>query len=121
MIEVNGLNELVRDLTTSPRRVQLGAAKAVTDAARKGAEEAKRLAPRHYLSRYAETITHEAGWMQGRAAFAGEFGPERRGQGNLGAILEEGTAKTPPHAHIGPAFDRTQRDFLDDLGRMDYL
>lgn len=119
MIDLDGLNSLVADLDHSPIKVQAGARKAVEKAAKNGAANARRLAPRRYLPHYADTITHEAAWEKGAAV--GEFGPEARGQGNLGAILEQGTAKSPPQAHIGPAFDLEQPEFIDDLGDIDLL
>lgn len=119
MIEVDGLNDLIVDLTRSPIRVQAKAAKAAAEAAKKGAEDARRIAPTRFVPGYASTITAEAGWAEGGAF--GEFGPEARGQGNLGQILEEGSPTSPPHAHIGPAFDRQGADFLKVLGDIEPL
>jgi hypothetical protein len=57
------------------------------------------------------------------AGVAVEVGPDKdRPQGALGNLLEYGSAKNPPHAHLGPALDREapniERYILKELSRL---
>lgn len=118
---IDGLNELIRDLSDAPRKVQFGAARVVEQAAKKGAEEARRLAPRgRYLPHYARTITAELR-ADVRGQFVGEFGPEKRGQGNLGHLIEFGSPTSGPYAHVGPAMDLVTPEFVRGLSDLDPL
>ncbi len=48
-----------------------------------------------------------------------EIGPDKdHPQGALGNILEYGTAKNPPFAHLGPALDREGPKFLAALEQL---
>lgn len=43
----------------------------------------------------------------------GEVGPERRGQGHLGPILEYGSVNNAPHRDLGRALDDEEPRFID--------
>lgn len=49
-----------------------------------------------------------------------EIGYDKRGQGNLGAILEyaNGGARNSPQRNLGRALDMQEPRFMDDLGDM---
>lgn len=116
MIDVDGLHELEADLTAAPRKVQMLTPKVLDGAATRVRNDARRLAPRRMLPHYAGTITHELRWSG--TTLEAEIGPEKGGQGSLGHILEYGTAKTPPRAHLGPALDLEGPRFAEDMGRL---
>lgn len=116
MIEIDGLNELAATLAAAPRHVQTRTPKVLDDSATRVRDDARRLAPRRMLPHYAETITHELRWAG--TTLEAEIGPEKGGQGSLGHILEEGTARTPPHAHLGPALDLEGPRFAEDIARL---
>jgi hypothetical protein len=69
-----------------------------------------------HLPGYPRTITYEL-QVRGTQVVA-EVGPEVGGQGSLGHIIEFGTATSPPHAHLGPAFDREVPGWLEHLQRI---
>lgn len=48
----------------------------------------------------------------------GEVGPERRGQGHLGPILENGSVHNPPHRDLGRALDAEEPRFLLEAARI---
>ena len=98
------LDELVRDLSGAGQWLAQQVPKVVDKSAERVRDEARRLAPRTGLPHYAAAITAEVR-RQGYEV-VGEIGPELGGQGSLGHILEYGTSRTPPHAHMGPALDR---------------
>ena len=104
-MDTDGLDELVRDLTTSPARVQRKAAEVV----RKGAVNVKNDAARlitglAHAPFYPASITFDEKWHG--TAIEAEVGPDKdRPQGALGNILEYGTANNAPLAHLGPALD----------------
>lgn len=116
MIDIEGLNEFEATLAAAPRQVQMRTPLVLSDAATRVRDDARRLAPRRMLPHYAETITHELAWAG--TTLEAEIGPEKGGQGSLGHILEHGTAKTPPHAHLGPALDLEGPRFAEDMGRL---
>lgn len=67
---------------------------------------------------YPRSIGYDTVWVGalGRA----EIGPDKdKRQGALGNILEYGTVKNPPYAHLGPALDYEGPNFeryVGDLG-----
>ena len=115
MIDDGGeLDDLARDLTKAGVTAGLKAVVALEVTGPKMRDEIRRLAPRTGLPHYAAKITHEV--TIGKGSVDLEVGPERGGQGSLGAILENGTSRTPPHAHVGPGFDRELPDAMKRLG-----
>lgn len=59
---------------------------------------------------YPRSITYSTGVTAG-VAWA-EIGPDKdKRQGALGNILEYGTSKNPPYAHLGPALDAEAPNF----------
>lgn len=114
MIEVDGIDGLMADFTKAGLMAGLRAAKVVEDSSRKTRDMARQLAPRTGLPHYANAITYEV-TIDGLSV-TGEVGPERGGQGSLAHILEFGTSRTPPHAHLGPALDYETPAFVKRLG-----
>lgn len=70
-------------------------------------------------ARFASGIRHAPAYPRsitfdlGTNGLSAEIGPDKgRRQGALGNILEYGTSKNPPLAHLGPAFDREVPRFV---------
>lgn len=114
MIEESGLNELVADLTRAGLTAGVKVAAVFEEAGPGIRDEARNLAPKRGLPHYAKAITHDV--MVDGTTVTLEVGPERGGQGSLGHLLEVGTVRTPPHAHLGPAFDRGAPPVVKRLG-----
>ena len=109
------LERLVADLRSAGEWTQLKARDLVEKAGERVRDDARRLAPRTRLPHYAAAITHEVYTERSSGVVGAEIGPEKGGQGSLGHILEYGTSRTPPHAHLGPALDREGPRFEHDL------
>lgn len=120
-IDIDGINEVITDLSRAGLRAGIRVAEVLDDSGRRIVETGKRLAPSTRLPHYAGTITHEL--TREGASLGVEAGPERKGQGKLGHILEKGSSKSPPHAHMGPALDleapRAVRDLADAVDPFD--
>lgn len=112
---MNELEELTADLRAAGDWTQRQAKRVVSDAGTRVRDDARRLAPRTRLPHYAKAITSEDGVDTGTGSVYAEVGPEKGGQGSLGHILEYGTSRTPPHAHLGPALDIEGPRFIDAL------
>ena len=112
---MNDLERLVADLSDATDFVQQQARRVVANAGDRVRDEARALAPRRGLPHYAATITSEVVSERMSGTIAAEIGPERGGQGSLGAILEYGTSRTPPQAHLAPALDREAPRLEHDL------
>lgn len=113
MFDSTGLQRLTADLLGSAR-VAVEAVEITEHAAQHVEDRARSLAPKGpSLPYYAETITHEV-HVNG-ATIVGEIGPESGGQGSLGHILEDGTATSPPHPHLGPAIDEEMDAYAAEL------
>lgn len=67
-----------------------------------------------HAAKYPETITYgvDAGGL------SGEVGPERKGQGNLGPILENGSRNNPPHRDLGRALDSEEPRFIAEAVKL---
>lgn len=113
-IEAHGLNDVITDLTKAGLTAGVRAMAALEPSGQRMRDTARRLAPRTRLPHYEAKITHEVG-MDPAGPWV-EMGPERGGQGSLGHIFENGTSRTPPHAHIGPAFDLELPNAMRVLG-----
>lgn len=112
------LNRLVADLRDASDFLQLEARKLLDDAGQRVRDDARRIAPRTGLPHYAKTITSETGVDRASGVVYAEIGPEKGGQGSLGHILEFGTSRTPPHAHMGPALDQEGPRFTEALAKI---
>lgn len=66
-----------------------------------------------HLPQYPSTITYETHVTP--SGVEGEVGPEKRGQGNLGHLIEHGSPTSGPHAHMAPAADRHVGEWVDKL------
>jgi len=118
-IDFNGseLNRLVADLAEVPagahRRVVQAVkytAHGIRDFAR-GAVSGLAHAPH-----YPQAITYDVDDLGEAKGVTAEIGPEHeRRQGSLGNILEYGTIKNPPYAHLGPGLDHWTPDLQQGL------
>lgn len=115
---MNDLERLAADLREAGEWTQLRAGDVVERAGERVRDDARRLAPTTGLPHYAETITAETSINRATGEVSAEIGPEKGGQGSLGHILEYGTSKTPPHAHLGPALDREAPEFAEALAKL---
>ena len=111
---IDGAAEVIADFAKAGLMAGIRAEQVLADAGRDIQETARQLAPRTGLPHYAHKITHET-YIEGHAVTV-EVGPERGGQGSLAHILEFGTSRTPPHAHLGPALDRHAPGAVKRLG-----
>ena len=122
MIEIDGLNDLVRDLTAAPGRAQRKA----PDVVRKGAVNVKNDAQRlisglRHAPLYPQSITFDVKWEG--SSYVAEIGPDKdKPQGALGNLLEYGSSRNAPLAHLGPAldlegprFEKAMSDLTDGL------
>lgn len=107
---MDDLNRLAADLQNASFTAGVKVVRLLDESGEKIRDEARRTAPKTGLPHYAKAITHELK-LDG-LSLAVEVGPEKGGQGSLGHILENGTAKSPPQAHMGPALDRVAPDFV---------
>lgn len=104
--DASELNALAGDFSSASRRTQLAVVKAVTVGTELIQREARMFASgiSHapaYPSAITSDVTVGAAWIEG------EVGPDKDlPQGALGNILEYGSSKNAPRAHLGPAFDR---------------
>lgn len=104
------LNRLAADLSHAGVRAAFAVRPALEQSARRIEDDAKRFAPRSArtsLPHYADTINHDVS-VGADGHLVAEIGPDRtvNGQAKLANILEYGTSKMAPHAHLGPALDR---------------
>jgi hypothetical protein len=102
---VDNLFDLARDLNRAANTVLAGTYKVVEVGAVKVKKEQRKLAAGiagAHAKEYPRSITYDIGFVFG--GVQAQIGPEKRGQGNLGAILQYGSVNSPPHEHInGPA------------------
>lgn len=126
-ITVHGLDEIAADLSKASLTAGIEAAKVTAVGARKIRDDARRFAAGiAHAPNYPRTITYDL--TVERAGTGGyieaEIGPDKdlvvgggnyRTPGNLGNILEYGTARNAPQAHLGPAFDREVPNWLEHL------
>lgn len=113
--ELDGLNEVVRDLTDAPRKAQRQAHQAVQDNA-KGLEQKWRQQAgfSRHAPLYPASISHDVKW-RGNTIEA-EIGPDKdKPQGALGNLITYGSANNPPHAHDIAALTEQTPKFLRDL------
>jgi hypothetical protein len=67
-----------------------------------------------YKKHYPSTIAYDL-FDNGMTA---EIGPEKKGQGNLGNLLEYGSVNNAPLPHLGPALDNETPRFEDELTKV---
>lgn len=120
MMEADGLDLLITDLSRAGLLTGAKIARELDSSGERMVDDARRLAPSRRLPHYANTITHEV--QIGKRQIEVVVGPEKRGQGKLGHILERGSASSPPHAHLGPSLDlegpRAERALGDIVGEL---
>jgi len=113
---LEGLNELVADLDGAPLEVRRQVRPIVQKGCHNIKTDAQRLASGlAHAPLYPQSITYDT--TEDRAGeVVGEVGPDKdRPQGALGNILEYGTSKNAPFAHLGPAFDLEQPRFIEAI------
>lgn len=116
-VSASALNDLVAHLDEVPEDAHFYIRKAVQFTAfgiKKSAQEfAGGIA---HAPHYPRSITYETKDRGVGKGVSAEIGPDKdRPQGALGNILEYGTVKNPPYAHLGPALDRWSPDFVEGL------
>lgn len=111
-VQITGLDVLVADLNSFPRRLAVNARKAVQVTSQKVRDDARgRIAGRKYLPAYPYSITYDT--KVTAEGVEGEIGPDKgRAQGPLGNIVEYGTSKNAPIPHLGPALDANAEDLV---------
>lgn len=113
-----GLNELVAVLRGAAEDVLPEARKVTAKAALNIKNDAKkRVSGLAHAPHYPRAISYDVA-VRGEAV-AAEIGPDKdRPQGALGNILEYGTSKNAPYAHLGPALDYEGPAFERYLGQL---
>ena len=114
-VQIVGLDALVADLNSFPRRLAVNARKAVQVTSQKVRDDARgRIAGHKYLPAYPYSITYDVkATVEG---IEGEIGPDKgRAQGPLGNIVEYGTSKNAPIPHLGPALDANAEDLVTGM------
>ncbi|MFI6819723.1 hypothetical protein ACIBJE_02075 [Micromonospora sp. NPDC050187] len=101
------LNRLVADLEEVPPNAHRNIRKAVEFTARGIKDSARDFAGGiAHAPHYPAAITYDIDDQGVGVGVSAEIGPDKdRKQGALGNILEYGTVKNPPYAHLGPALD----------------
>ena len=104
-MKVEGVNELIADLTTAGLRAGLRASRVVKETAEAIAETQRQMVPRQ-SGRMAKAIEATApdGSRLGFGNLEAEIGPGGN-YGKLAPLLEFGTSKTPPKPFVFPAAD----------------
>ena len=113
-VDTSDLTALADDLDAAPAKAS-GAMRATTQVAlRKIRDDGRTFASGlSFLPHLPSTITyetHDHPW-----GVSGEAGPENRGQGSLGHLIEYGTPTSAPHAYMAPAFDRELPEWIKHL------
>ena len=124
-----GVKDLVADMEKIPKQAPTVLNNVVREGVKAGTSLAKTYAKdtsgRH-AKKYPATISPQMyrprRSLFGGTFYGGEYGPEPRGQGLLGTVLENGSRNNPPHANlarsadvIGPVFPREVGDAIDGL------
>lgn len=120
MADIEGLNELLRDLTAEPGRVQRKAPQVI----REGAQAVQTKWRQHagfsrHAPHYPKSITFDVDWKG--STIEAEIGPDKGlPQGALGNLIEYGSANSPPHgndvaalAEAGPKIERALEGLVD--------
>lgn len=108
--------ELELSATSMPARGAAVVAKGALNVKNEARSNARASSGTH-AAKYPDTITY--GIDPG--GLGAEIGPERRGQGNLGPILENGSVHNPPHRDLGNALDAEEPRFLEEVARLGLL
>jgi hypothetical protein len=101
---VDSLWDLARDMNTAANTAVAGTYKVVEVGATKVKKESRKIAAGigKHVPKYPSTITYDIAFVFG--GVEAQIGPEKRGQGNLGTILQNGSVNSGPHDHLnGPA------------------
>jgi len=111
------LAALARDLELAAAEAPVKCAALVAKGALNIKDEARKNAKASsgtHAAKYPSTITYgiDAGGL------GAEIGPERRGQGNLGPILENGSVHNQPHRDLGRALDAEEPRFLAEAAKL---
>lgn len=108
---MSDLDKLLADLDQVDSRALDGMVTATTIATKAAQAQARQNASgRRTLPHYPGTITSEVevsgGTLSGRGGeVVGRVGPEKRGQGHLGHLIEHGSPTSAPHMDVHQAVD----------------
>lgn len=116
-VSASGINDLVANLDEVPEGAHRNIVKALRFTAfgikKSAAQSAGGIA---HAPDYPRAITYDTTDHGVGKGVSAEIGPDKdRRQGALGNILEYGTVNNPPYAHLGPALDRWNPDFVEGL------
>ncbi|MCU1488290.1 MAG: hypothetical protein JWN67_5036 [Actinomycetia bacterium] len=115
-VDVSEINQLAADLTKAGLLAGVKAYGVAEEYARGTQADARQFAPHGpYTKQYPASITSDVTITP--TAIVAEVGPDKdRPQGALGNLLEYGTGKQAPQAHLGPAHDRNLPKAVKRLG-----
>lgn len=115
---VGNLNELVAVFERASTEVLPEARKVTAKAALNIKNDAKKkVSGLAHAPHYPRSISYDLAVDE--LTVTAEIGPDKdRPQGSLGNILEYGTSKNPPYAHLGPALDYEGPNFERYLGQL---
>jgi hypothetical protein len=115
-VDASELNTLAADLVKAGPLSSVLTRKAVQVTAHHVRDDARAFAQGiGHAPAYPSSISYETRELV--AGIEAEIGPRVGGpQWGLGDILEYGTPRSAPHAHLGPALDKNTPDFLLGIG-----
>lgn len=111
------LTEMAAELAAAAAAAPLEAAAVVAKGLLNIKDDARRNATASsgtHAKAYPGTITYDPD----PGGLSGEVGPERRGQGHLGPILENGSVHNPPHRDLGRALDAEEPKFIAEAAKI---
>ena len=116
-VTATGLNDLVAHLEDVPENAHENIVKATEFTANGTKKTAREFASGiDHAPHYPYAITYDITDHGVGKGVSAEIGPDKdRRQGALGNILEYGTVKNAPYAHLGPALDQWSPDFVEGL------
>lgn len=108
----------ISDLNRAANEVLKETHKVVEVGATKVKDESRQIAAGigSHVPGYASTITYDVVYTFG--GVMARIGPEKRGQGNLGAILQNGSVNSGPHDHLNGPAERESIVMADLLGQL---
>jgi hypothetical protein len=111
-VDSSDINRLAADLLSAGPQAAVAIRATTVRAAVKIRDNARQaISGLEHAPHYPQSITYDL--EQRPDGVTAVIGPDKdRTQGALGNILEFGTSKNPPHAHLGPSLDREAGTWL---------